>query len=330
MEAMLMAFVDDVRCEAHRQRAARSALRQLAAAHVRWRLEHPAIAEVFDIALGVRHARRTRLPRRAPPPHPRDQAHVPRRAARRCCRRARAAGTFDFADVRVTAFALVTLCGSAHTWYDPDGDLDRRRGRRDVRRLRRGHGARADARRSVVARARPIVARRVQGRGAHRAPARIACRRSPTRRSCRSASARTTCSPRSATTRSSSSRARPARARRRSCRRSASSSGAACAARSPTRSRGGSPRARSPSGSREELGVPLGEAVGYAVRFSDRSRRGHARAADDRRPAARRDPARPAAAPLRHDHHRRGARAQPQHRLPARLPRAAPARAGPT
>ena len=55
--------------------------------------------------------------------------------------------------------------------------------------------------------------------------------------------------------------------------------------------------------------------------------RGHAAAADDRRPAAGRDPERPAAAPLRHDHHRRGARAQPQHRLPARLPEADPARA---
>ena len=53
--------------------------------------------------------------------------------------------------------------------------------------------------------------------------------------------------------------------------------------------------------------------------------RRHADPADDRRPAARRDARRPAAAPLRHDHRRRGARAQPQHRLPARLPRAAPA-----
>ena len=44
-----------------------------------------------------------------------------------------------------------------------------------------------------------------------------------------------------------------------------------------------------------------------------------------RRPAARRDRARPAAAPLRHDHHRRGPRAQPEHRLPARLPQAAAA-----
>ena len=77
----------------------------------------------------------------------------------------------------------------------------------------------------------------------------------------------------------------------------------------------------------DELNVTLGEAVGYAVRFNDQLARGHAAAADDRRPAAGRDPARPAAAPLRHDHHRRGARAQPQHRLPARLPQADPARA---
>lgn len=54
-------------------------------------------------------------------------------------------------------------------------------------------------------------------------------------------------------------------------------------------------------------------------------RRRHPRQADDRRHPAGRDPGRPDAAPLRHDHHRRGPRAQPQHRLPARLPQAAPA-----
>ena len=47
---------------------------------------------------------------------------------------------------------------------------------------------------------------------------------------------------------------------------------------------------------------------------------------DDRRDPAGRDPARPDAAALRHDHRRRGPRAQPEHRLPARLP-APPARA---
>ena len=47
--------------------------------------------------------------------------------------------------------------------------------------------------------------------------------------------------------------------------------------------------------------------------------------ADDRRHPAGRDAERPAAARLRHPHHRRGARAQPEHRFPARLPAAAAA-----
>ena len=54
------------------------------------------------------------------------------------------------------------------------------------------------------------------------------------------------------------------------------------------------------------------------------------RQADDRRHPARRDAGRPAARRVRHDHHRRGARAQPQHRFPAGLPEAAAAAGGPT
>ncbi len=51
------------------------------------------------------------------------------------------------------------------------------------------------------------------------------------------------------------------------------------------------------------------------------------READDRRHPARRDAERSAAVGVRHADHRRGARAQPQHRFPARLPQAAPAAA---
>ena len=53
----------------------------------------------------------------------------------------------------------------------------------------------------------------------------------------------------------------------------------------------------------------------------------HLRQADDGRHPARRDPDRPRAARVRHDHHRRGPRAVPQHRLPAGLPRPAAAQA---
>ena len=55
--------------------------------------------------------------------------------------------------------------------------------------------------------------------------------------------------------------------------------------------------------------------------------RAHVGAVGHRRPAAGRDPARPAAAPLRHHHHRRGPRALVEHRLPARLPAPAAAQA---
>jgi hypothetical protein len=120
MEAMLMAFVDDVRSEVTASDPL-DRLRQLAAAHVRWRLEHPGIAEVFDIALGVRtrvnslpdeHRRRIRAIKRMYL----DELRAVLKAGAR-------SGTFFFADVRVTAFAIVTLCGSAHSWYDPEGDL---------------------------------------------------------------------------------------------------------------------------------------------------------------------------------------------------------------
>ena len=120
MEAMLMAFVDDVRSQCTSSEPL-GRLRQLAAAHVRWRLQHPAIAEVFDIALGARarvkelpeeHRRRVRAIKRMYLDELRGVLNAGARS-----------GTFDFADVRVTAFAIVTLCGSAHTWYDPQGDL---------------------------------------------------------------------------------------------------------------------------------------------------------------------------------------------------------------
>ena len=78
----------------------------------------------------------------------------------------------------------------------------------------------------------------------------------------------------------------------------------------------------------EELDTPLGEVVGFKMRFTDHVGDSHAGQADDRRRPARRDRARPAAAPVRHDHPRRGPRAEPQHRLPAGLPR--PAAAAPS
>lgn len=120
MEAFLMAFIDDVRAQMTASEPL-ARLRQLVAAHVRWRLEHPQLSEVFDMAIGMRtlvnalpdeHRRRIRAIKRMYLDELRGVLSAGRRS-----------GTFDFEDVKVTAFAVVTLCGSAHTWYDPEGDL---------------------------------------------------------------------------------------------------------------------------------------------------------------------------------------------------------------
>ena len=93
----------------------------------------------------------------------------------------------------------------------------------------------------------------------------------------------------------------------------------------PHRSRGASLHPAWPSASRRRLNTPLGEHVGFKVRFQDPALAGCHGQADDRRHPARRIADRPFAARLRHDRHRRGARAQPEHRLPARPPAADPA-----
>jgi ATP-dependent helicase HrpA len=89
------------------------------------------------------------------------------------------------------------------------------------------------------------------------------------------------------------------------------------------------PPARWPSGIADELHVPLGEAVGYSVRFASQAREETLlRLMTDGLLLAEIQQDRDLL-PLRHDHHRRGPRALAEHRLPARLPAraaAAPAR----
>ena len=101
-------------------------------------------------------------------------------------------------------------------------------------------------------------------------------------------------------------------------------------ARSATPSPGGSPPGPSPSAS------PRSSASRSGDRWATPSA-SPTRSATDTRVKVMTDgillteiAARPAAARLRHDHRRRGPRAQPEHRLHPRLPQAAPARAGPT
>ena len=70
---------------------------------------------------------------------------------------------------------------------------------------------------------------------------------------------------------------------------------------------------------------PAGRGGGLQGALSRHAAKGRLGQADDRRHLAGRDADRPAAQGLRHPHHRRGARAQPEHRLFAGLPQANPA-----
>ena len=73
----------------------------------------------------------------------------------------------------------------------------------------------------------------------------------------------------------------------------------------------------------EELGTPVGEIVGFQVRFNDQvSERSLIKFMTDGILLAETQ-GDPWLSRVRHHHHRRGARAQPQHRLSARLPEAA-------
>ncbi len=76
----------------------------------------------------------------------------------------------------------------------------------------------------------------------------------------------------------------------------------------------------------EELGTEVGTAVGFKVRFTDKSSDGTFIKVMTDGILLTEMQRRPAAAALRHADHRRGARAQPEHRLPPRLPQAAAAR----
>jgi len=120
IEQLLLDMLDAVRAEVTAPEPA-AALRQFVRAHVRWRLERLDAAEAFDVVLGDRarvnslpaeHRRRIRSLKRL---YLEDLRAILREGARR--------GVFTFGDLRITAFAIASLCASAHAWYDPDGAL---------------------------------------------------------------------------------------------------------------------------------------------------------------------------------------------------------------
>jgi hypothetical protein len=120
IEHALLDMLDAVRAEVTAADPA-EALREFVRAHVRWRLERLDTAEAFDVVLGDR-ARVNSLPAE----HRRRIRSLKRlylEELRRILRDGARKGEFSFGDLRITAFAIASLCASAHAWYDPDGAL---------------------------------------------------------------------------------------------------------------------------------------------------------------------------------------------------------------
>jgi AcrR family transcriptional regulator len=120
IEKMLTDFLDAIRAGVHSTEPL-PRLREFVSAHIRFQLERREEAGVFARTIGVRQFA--------------DSLPEQRRAALVALQRSyltelrailvsgRDIEKLQFDDIRVTAFAVTTLCEYVHTWFNPDGAL---------------------------------------------------------------------------------------------------------------------------------------------------------------------------------------------------------------
>lgn len=120
VEKMLVDFLDVVR-DAVRSPEPSAQFGEFVAAHVRFQLERRDEAGIYAQTIGMRT-----LTNGLPPEH-RDKIVALQRTyvddLRQILLTGREQGDFSFDDVRVTAFAVITLCEYVHAWFNPDGPL---------------------------------------------------------------------------------------------------------------------------------------------------------------------------------------------------------------
>jgi TetR/AcrR family transcriptional regulator, cholesterol catabolism regulator len=120
MEHLLQSFIDSVETSLTETEPI-PLLRQFVAAHVRWKLEQREAAGTYTSSLGMRD-----IVHSLPPAHRRSLVAKQRRhldRLRGILDDGVASGVFQIPDVRVTAFAIITLCEYVQSWYDPTGEL---------------------------------------------------------------------------------------------------------------------------------------------------------------------------------------------------------------
>ncbi len=120
VEQMLDDFLDAVRGTL-RASEPLPRFRELVAAHVRWQLERREEAGVYAQTMGMRQLAASLSPEQQ------DRILQMQRSYldewRTILARGRDDGVFHFADLRTTAFAVISLCEYVHTWFNPEGAL---------------------------------------------------------------------------------------------------------------------------------------------------------------------------------------------------------------
>ncbi|HET6509111.1 MAG TPA: TetR/AcrR family transcriptional regulator [Baekduia sp.] len=96
-------------------------LRQFVTAHAVWKLEQREAAGAYTMALGMRDIVHTLSPRHRRSLVAKQRRHLDR--LRGILDAGVAGGAFVIEDIRVTAFAIITLCEHVQSWYDPTGEL---------------------------------------------------------------------------------------------------------------------------------------------------------------------------------------------------------------
>lgn len=120
MEHLLKSFIESVESQLTATDPP-ALLRQLVGAHVRWKLEQREAAGAYTMALGMRD-----MVHALSPKHRRSLMATQRRYLDRLrviLDSGVGDGSFEIADTRVTAFAIITLCEYVQSWYDPTGEL---------------------------------------------------------------------------------------------------------------------------------------------------------------------------------------------------------------
>ena len=120
MEKILVDFVESV-ASAVGDGPPTERLAQFCRAHVLWQLERREEANAYAASLGFRELKAALTPQQRRRVLKLQRSHV--QLLRDILAAGERAGDFRFGDLRVTAFAIVTLCEYVFSWYDPEGVL---------------------------------------------------------------------------------------------------------------------------------------------------------------------------------------------------------------